>query len=55
MWPNKKKTLIMGILNITPDSFSDGGSYQNLDEIVARAKQMVKDGADIIIIINSAD
>lgn len=48
MWPNKKKTLIMGILNITPDSFSDGGSYQNLDEIVARAKQMVKDGADII-------
>ena len=48
MWPNKKKTLIMGILNITPDSFSDGGSYQNLDEIVARAKQMVEDGADII-------
>ena len=34
MWPNKKKTLIMGILNITPDSFSDGGSYQNLEEIV---------------------
>ena len=48
MWPNKKKTLIMGILNITPDSFSDGGSYQNLEEIVARAKQMVEDGADII-------
>ncbi len=48
MWPSKKKTLIMGILNITPDSFSDGGSYQNLNEIVARAKQMVKDGADII-------
>ena len=48
MWPNKKKTLIMGILNITPDSLSDGGSYQNLEEIVARAKQMVEDGADII-------
>ena len=48
MWPNKKKTLIMGILNITPDSFSDGGSYQNLEEIVSRAKQMVEDGADII-------
>lgn len=48
MWPSKKKTLIMGILNVTPDSFSDGGSYQNLDEIVSRAKQMVKDGADII-------
>ena len=48
MLRNKKKTLIMGILNITPDSFSDGGSYQNLEEIVARAKQMVEDGADII-------
>ena len=48
MWPAKKKTLIMGILNITPDSFSDGGAYQNLDEIIKRAKQMVKDGADII-------
>ena len=48
MWPSEKKTLIMGILNTTPDSFSDGGSYQDLDEIVARAKQMVADGADII-------
>ena len=48
MWPNKKKTLIMGILNVTPDSFSDGGTYQNLDEIIERAKQMVEDGADII-------
>lgn len=38
----------MGILNVTPDSFSDGGSYQQLDEIVERAKQMVADGADII-------
>ena len=37
MWPSEKKTLIMGILNTTPDSFSDGGSYQDLDEIVARA------------------
>lgn len=48
MWPSKKKTLIMGILNITPDSFSDGGTYQNLDEIIKRAKQMVEDGADIV-------
>ena len=45
---NQKKPLIMGILNITPDSFSDGGSYSQLDEIVKRAKQMVLDGADII-------
>lgn len=43
-----KKTLIMGILNITPDSFSDGGKYNHLDQAVGRAKQMVQDGADII-------
>ena len=40
---SQKKPLIMGILNITPDSFSDGGSYSQLDEIVERAKQMVLD------------
>ncbi|MFT4416007.1 dihydropteroate synthase [Fredinandcohnia humi] len=44
----QKKTMIMGILNITPDSFSDGGSYLDLDAAVAHAKEMVKDGADII-------
>lgn len=43
-----KNTLIMGILNMTPDSFSDGGKYNHLDEAVERALQMVKDGADII-------
>lgn len=43
-----KKTLIMGILNITPDSFSDGGKYNHLDQAVERAMQMVQDGADII-------
>lgn len=48
MWPAKKRTLVMGILNVTPDSFSDGGSYQQLNEIVTRAKKMVADGADII-------
>jgi len=42
------KTLIMGILNITPDSFSDGGSYASIEEAVARAQQMVEEGADII-------
>lgn len=45
---NNKKPLVMGILNITPDSFSDGGKYLQLEEIVKRAKQMVRDGADII-------
>ncbi len=38
----------MGILNITPDSFSDGGKFNELEVAVARAKQMVEDGADII-------
>lgn len=43
-----EKTWVMGILNITPDSFSDGGSYSTVEQAVARAKQMVEDGADII-------
>lgn len=38
----------MGILNVTPDSFSDGGSYQSIEEIVKKARKMVEDGADII-------
>lgn len=42
------KTLIMGILNITPDSFSDGGKYNQIEHAVIRAKQMVEAGADII-------
>lgn len=42
------RPLIMGILNITPDSFSDGGHYLSLSNAVARAKQMVAEGVDII-------
>lgn len=41
-------TQIIGILNITPDSFYDGGSYQETEEAVARALQMEKEGADWI-------
>ncbi len=41
-------TQIMGILNITPDSFSDGGSYTSVELAVAHARQMVEEGADII-------
>lgn len=44
----EKKTLIMGILNVTPDSFSDGGKFNRLDDALKQAEQMVKDGADII-------
>lgn len=40
--------MIMGILNITPDSFSDGGSYIDLDAAIRHAKEMVENGADII-------
>lgn len=38
----------MGILNVTPDSFSDGGAFSSVDEALARARQMVEEGADII-------
>ena len=41
-------TLIMGILNVTPDSFSDGGTYFHPEEALARAREMVAAGADII-------
>jgi dihydropteroate synthase len=40
--------LVMGILNVTPDSFSDGGRYAELDAAVARAREMVAQGADMI-------
>jgi dihydropteroate synthase len=42
------KTLIMGILNVTPDSFSDGGKFNQLEAAVEHAKEMVEQGADII-------
>ncbi len=43
-----KRTLIMGILNVTPDSFSDGGDYVDIYKAVYHAQKMVEDGADII-------
>ncbi|AFZ46973.1 Dihydropteroate synthase [Cyanobacterium stanieri PCC 7202] len=43
-----QRTYIMGILNVTPDSFSDGGEYNELERAVNQALMMVKDGADII-------
>lgn len=44
----RRRPLVMGILNVTPDSFSDGGSYRNADEAVAAAIKMIAEGADII-------
>ncbi len=46
--PLGKKTYVMGILNLTPDSFSDGGSYTQTEAALRRAEQMVREGADII-------
>ena len=43
-----ERTFIMGILNVTPDSFSDGGKYTDIDTAISHALQMVEDGADII-------
>jgi dihydropteroate synthase len=43
-----RRTCIMGILNVTPDSFSDGGKFYSFQHAVNRAKQMVEEGADII-------
>ena len=44
----KKNTYIMGILNVTPNSFSDGGRYDGLDRAIEHAKQMIQEGVDII-------
>ena len=43
-----KETFVMGILNVTPDSFSDGGQFNSVKTAVAQAKKMVADGAKII-------
>lgn len=41
-------TYIMGILNVTPDSFSDGGKYNEMDQALFRVEQMIKEGMDIL-------
>ncbi|MGH9679372.1 MAG: dihydropteroate synthase, partial [Candidatus Acidiferrales bacterium] len=43
-----KRTLVMGVLNITPDSFSDGGAYLDSEAAVARALELERNGADIL-------
>ncbi len=53
-WPDGKslrlgeRSLVMGILNVTPDSFSDGGKWNTVDRALFHMEQMVKDGADLI-------
>ena len=43
-----QQTYLMGVLNVTPDSFSDGGQFNNLDSALAQARKMVADGADFL-------
>lgn len=44
----KNETYIMGILNVTPDSFSDGGKFNNLDAALHHVEEMIKEGTDIV-------
>ena len=44
----KERTYVMGILNVTPDSFSDGGKFNEVDAALKRVKEMIEEGADII-------
>ena len=46
--PLGERTLVMGVLNVTPDSFSDGGDFFSFDKALAHAEQMIAEGADII-------
>jgi len=48
MFENIDKPLIMGILNVTPDSFSDGGRYTGIDLALKQCQKMLDEGADII-------
>ncbi len=43
-----RRTQLMGILNVTPDSFSDGGRYVTVDEAIAHAERLLADGADVL-------
>ncbi len=47
-FPDSKRTYVMGILNVTPDSFYDGGKYNSKDKALERYLQMIEEGADII-------
>ena len=45
---DKNKSYIMGILNVTPDSFFDGGKYSSIDQTMFRVEEMISEGVDII-------
>ncbi|XP_010247198.1 PREDICTED: folate synthesis bifunctional protein, mitochondrial-like isoform X2 [Nelumbo nucifera] len=48
LWDWSKKTHVMGVLNLTPDSFSDGGKFQSVETAVSQVRLMISEGADII-------
>ncbi|XP_047316462.1 folate synthesis bifunctional protein, mitochondrial-like [Impatiens glandulifera] len=48
LWDWSNKTHVMGVLNLTPDSFSDGGKFQTVQAAVSQARSMISQGADII-------
>lgn len=48
IFPSGERTYVMGILNVTPDSFSDGGKYRDINLAMKQAERMVTEGADII-------
>ena len=48
IFDTEHRVYIMGILNVTPDSFSDGGRYLSMDSALFHAQEMVDDGADVL-------
>ena len=48
VFDTEHRTYIMGILNVTPDSFSDGGKFNQMDAALYHAEEMIRDGADIV-------
>lgn len=48
VFENSNKTYVMGILNITPDSFSDGGKWTDIDRALFRVEEMIREGMDIL-------
>ncbi|MFM8880053.1 MAG: dihydropteroate synthase, partial [Verrucomicrobiota bacterium] len=48
LWTFPRPSMVMGILNVTPDSFSDGGHFLDADKAVARGEAMVAEGAELI-------
>lgn len=47
-FPSGVRTYVMGILNVTPDSFSDGGNFVGMDQAIRQAEKMILEGADLI-------